>query len=73
MSLTVTLAILGGAFALFLFSTYKSRKPVEIGEVRLVPYTALQYVAIVVIVVMLAHVVSIWTGKPLEGRRFMGM
>jgi hypothetical protein len=68
LSLTVTLIILGAALVVFGIATYKARHPAEVGEVRLIPYTGIQYVAIVVIVLMLAHVVSIVTGAPLLGR-----
>jgi hypothetical protein len=33
-----------------------------------VPYTAIQVVAVLVIIVMLAHLVSLLTGQPLQGR-----
>jgi hypothetical protein len=33
-----------------------------------VPYTAIQLIAVVVIVLMAAHLVSLLTGQPLKGR-----
>jgi hypothetical protein len=33
-----------------------------------VPYTAIQVVAVLVIILMLAHLVSLLTGQPLKGR-----
>lgn len=68
MSLLVTLLILGLALASFAFANWKSRRPPPLGEVRLVPYNGLQFIALVVAVLMLAHLVSLLTGTPLEGR-----
>ena len=68
MDLTVTLIVLGVAVVLAAFSNYKARQPYEPGVVRWIPYTGLQYVAILVIVLMLAHLVTLLTGTPLVGR-----
>jgi hypothetical protein len=66
--LTITLIILGVALVVFGLATYKARKPVEVGEVRLIPYTGIQFVALLVAILMLAHVISVLTGIPLLGR-----
>ena len=56
------------AVLLFLVATYKARQPKEVGELRWIPYGGLQFVAILVIVLALAHIVSLLTGTPLIGR-----
>ena len=68
MSLAVTLAVLTFGGALFAGANYMSRKPAEAGNPHLVPWTGLQFVALVVIVLMLAHLVTLMTGTPLQGR-----
>lgn len=68
MSLTVTISILVAALAVGAFANYKSRQPIELGETRWVPYLGLQFVAILVVVLMAAHLVTLLTGVPLVGR-----
>lgn len=68
MTMTVTLIILAAAVVIGGFSIYKARQPYEPGKIRWIPYVGLQYVALLVIVLMLAHLVTLWTGKPLVGR-----
>ena len=68
MSLTVTLIILGVAVVVAGISVYKARQPYEPGKIRWIPYVWLQYVALLVVVLMLAHLVTLLTGKPLVGR-----
>ena len=68
MSLSVTLSVLGAAVVLFAFANYRSRRPRGPGELPLVPYGAIQFVALVAVVLMLAHLFALLTGHPLEGR-----
>ncbi|MDJ0949004.1 MAG: hypothetical protein QNJ94_08785 [Alphaproteobacteria bacterium] len=68
MSLTVTLIVLALAAALLAFSNYMSRCPTEPGKPRLIPYQGLQFVALIAIVLMLAHLVTLFTGEPFKGR-----
>ena len=68
MSLELTLAILLGALATAALANWRERRPRELGRPPLVPYTAIQVVAVLVIIVMLAHLVSLLTGQPLQGR-----
>ena len=67
--MAVTLAALAAAIALFLYATYKARQPKEDGKLRWIPYGGVQFVAILVIVVALAHMVTLLTGHPFVGRR----
>jgi hypothetical protein len=64
----VTLAVLAAAVAVFLFATYQGRRPRELGELRWIPYGGVQFVAILIIVLALAHIISLLTGQPLVGR-----
>lgn len=68
MDLTTTLIVLGLAAALAGFANYKTRRPGEPGRPSLVPYAGLQYVGLLLIVLMLAHLVTLLTGTPLVGR-----
>ena len=68
MSMTATLVILGLGLALTVFANVMARRPVEPGDVRLIPYNGLQFLGLVVVILMLAHLVTLLTGTPLEGR-----
>ncbi len=68
MTLTVTLVVLGTAVVLGGLSNVMARRPSEPGKPRMIPYLAIQYLAILVVVLMLAHLITLWTGKPFTGR-----
>ncbi len=68
MGLELTIAILVGACALFVAAIYISRRPIEPGQVRLIPYGGLQFLAIAAILVTAAHLISLLSGQPLIGR-----
>jgi hypothetical protein len=68
MSLAVTLSILIAALAVAALANYRERRPREVGKVPLISYSALQMVAVVVALLMLAHVVSLLMGSPLKSR-----
>jgi uncharacterized membrane protein YidH (DUF202 family) len=70
MGLTATLTLLVLALAVAGFANWQERRPRPLGNPPLVPYTAIQMVAVVVIILMLAHVVSLLSGQPLIGRLF---
>ena len=70
MSLTLTLTILIAAGAIAGFANWKERRPRAPGEVPLVSYAAIQMVALVVLVLMAAHLISLLSGHPLAGRPF---
>ncbi len=66
--MVMTLAVLAAGVALFLFATYMGRRPKEDGKLRWIPYGGVQFVAILIIILALAHVISLLTGQPLVGR-----
>jgi hypothetical protein len=68
MSLELTVAILLGALAIAGLANWRERRPRELGRPPWVPSTAIQVIAVVVVIVMLAHLVSLLTGQPLKGR-----
>jgi len=67
MGLGATLTTLGVALAIAGLANWRERRP-RPGNPSLVPYTAVQIVAIVVVVLMGAHVVSLLTGHQLTSR-----
>ncbi len=68
MGLELTIAILFAAFAVFAGAIFISRKRVEPGQVRMIPYGGIQFLAIAVVLVTAAHLISLITGTPLVGR-----
>jgi uncharacterized iron-regulated membrane protein len=70
MSLTLTLAILLAALAIAGFANWRERRPHEVGKPPLVSYTVIQMIAVVVAILMLAHLASFVLGHPLKSRYF---
>jgi hypothetical protein len=68
MGIGVTVAVLLAALAVAGFANWQERRPRPVGEPTLVPYTAVQIVAIVVFVLVAAHLVSLLTGHQLVSR-----
>jgi hypothetical protein len=68
MSLTVTIAIIVVAALVFGLATYKARQPYEPGRPPTVPYLVIQFVAVLAIILMAGHLVTLLTGKPFTGR-----
>jgi hypothetical protein len=71
LSLALTLAILLAALAAAGLANYRERRPRGVGEVPLVSYSAIQMIAVVVALLMAAHLVSLAMGHPLKSR-FLG-
>jgi len=68
MSPTLTIAILLAALALAGFANWRERRPRALGSPPLVSYAALQMIAVVVAILMLAHLASFLLGHPLKSR-----
>jgi hypothetical protein len=68
MGLTTTLIVLAGAIATFVAALLLHRRPRELGEVAMLPYGGIQFAALVVAVLMVAHLISLLSGTPLVGR-----
>ena len=60
--------MLFAALAIAALANWRERRPRDVGRPPLVPYTAIQAIAVLVAILMLAHVVSLLTGQPLRGR-----
>ena len=67
LSLTATLAVVVLTFGVFGFANWRSRQPAEPLKVRMINYDLVQMVCIVVILLMAAHLVTIFAGRPLTG------
>ncbi len=68
MSLTITLVLLLLAVGAAGLANWQERRPREVGNPPLVSYTAVQMVALVVALLMAAHLVSLLTGHQLVSR-----
>ncbi|MCG8378799.1 MAG: hypothetical protein MI865_04900 [Proteobacteria bacterium] len=68
MSLSVTLITILAAMAVLGFAIYKARQPYQPAKRFHVPYLAIQFIAILTIILMLGHLVTLVTGKPFTGR-----
>jgi len=69
LSLTATLAIALVCFAMFGFANWRARQPAEPLKVRMINYHVVQMACIVVILLMAAHLVTIFTGHPVTGQQ----
>ena len=68
MGLAATLAVLAVAVAVAGFANWQERRPRPAGDPPLIPYTGIQMFAIVVALLMAAHLVSLVTGHQLTSR-----
>jgi len=69
MSLPVTLSLLLASVVLILFANWRERQERPLGKAPLISYPAIQMVGILFAILLLAHLVSLFTGQPLQGRR----
>jgi uncharacterized membrane protein YidH (DUF202 family) len=68
MGLAATLVVLALAVAVAAFANWQERRERHVGNPPLFSYTAIQMVAIVLALLMAAHLVSLLTGHPLTSR-----
>ena len=68
MDLPVTLVLLVIALAVIVISNIMARRPPDFERVWPIPYNSLQFIAILVAIVMAAHLVTLLSGKPFTGR-----
>jgi hypothetical protein len=74
LSLPLTLAILVLTMGVFGFAFWRGSRPAEPLKVRMINYQVVQIVCVVVVLLMVAHLVTLLSGQPLPprggGRRF---
>ena len=68
MSLGPTVILLAASLVLAAFCLWHQRRPRELGQVSLFPANLLLGVAVVGVILALAHLVTLVTGHPLTGR-----
>jgi len=66
METTIVIMIVGGL--LFAFSNWRARQDYTPGDPPLLPYNGLQFVALLIVFMMAAHVITLLTGEPFKGR-----
>ncbi|MBM3490495.1 MAG: hypothetical protein FJX68_08590 [Alphaproteobacteria bacterium] len=64
MDLAETLVALGFCCVLFGFATWRARRPYEPGRLPLLPMGLVQFVGLLGVVLMLAHLATLLTGTP---------
>ncbi len=69
MSLELTLVLLVVSVTFAGAAWFMQRRPRDSFDPSLVPWTAIQVIAVVVALLMAAHLVSLATGQPFKGRR----
>ena len=70
LSLPVTLTILVLTAAMFAFANWRARQPAQPLKVRMINYHVVQIVCVVVVLLMVAHLMTLFSGQPPSGRRF---
>jgi hypothetical protein len=65
LSLPVTLTVVTLSFAVFGFANWRARQPAEPLKVRMINYHVVQMACIIVILLMIAHLITIFAGHPL--------
>ena len=68
MGLGWTLALLAIGLTLAGLGRWQEARPRDLGDLRLVPTTAILAVGVLLVVLTAAHLVSLATGIPLRGR-----
>lgn len=68
MSLTTTLLLMACAAALLGYTVWRERRGYAPGRPPLVPYALVQFVAVLVLLLLAGHVISLLTGEPYRGR-----
>ena len=72
LDLPATVAILVAALAVFGFAIWRASRPPNPMKVRMINYHIVQIFTIIVLLLMLAHLVSLVTGHPMVGRQPLG-
>ncbi len=65
---TVTLIVLTLVLIVFAFANWRARQPAQPLKVRMVNYHVVQMACIVVILVLSAHMLTLYAGHPVTGQ-----
>ncbi|MBB4267284.1 hypothetical protein [Roseospira visakhapatnamensis] len=68
MPLETTLGLLAGLLPLLGLAAWRVRRPWRPGPVWRIPWGAVAAVCLVLILGLLAHLISLWSGRPLPPR-----
>lgn len=68
MSLVATLALLALGLGMCAWAAWQERRPRGLGELPILPPIPVLFVGVMIVLVCLAHLVTIWTGVPLKSR-----
>jgi hypothetical protein len=70
MDLSTTLFAIAAVAAIFAWANWRQRKEPDniLGEVSLLPLTLIQMAAVVAVVVLVGHLISLTTGIQFQGR-----
>ena len=70
MDLSTTLLAIAAVAAIFTWANWRQRKEPDniLGEVSLLPLTLIQMAAVVAVVVLVGHLISLATGIQFQGR-----
>jgi hypothetical protein len=68
LSLAATLALLASGLGLCTWAAWQERRPRSLGELPILPPIPVLLVGVMIVLVCLAHLVTIWTGVPLKSR-----
>ena len=68
MDFAITIAVTATAMGLVVYLIWLEKRPAEIGSPRLVPLTPVLFLCILILIMALAHLVTLLTGTPHMGR-----
>lgn len=68
LSLVMTLTIVVLTGGMFAFANWKARQPAEPLKVRMINYHVVQIICVIVLLLMVAHLVTLLSGQPLAPR-----
>ena len=68
MGFSATLAIAALALCLFSFANWRARQPAQPLKVRMVNYHLIQMASIIVVLLMAAHLMTLFAGHPVTGQ-----
>lgn len=68
LNLPITVTIIAFIGVVFAFANWRARQPAQPLKVRMVNYHVVQMACIVLLLIMAAHLVTLWAGRPMTGQ-----